>query len=87
MNIPGFLEGRVVDKDGFFTPVWREIMRQVLTQLQINFSDEGYLLPQQPTANVVQLNTTKSLGAILYNTDTDKGMINIAGTFKEIVTT
>jgi hypothetical protein len=91
MNIAGFIDSPIIQKrdDGnyYWSDQWAKIMQQLIQQLQVNLSDEGYKLPPQTTANVLELDTMQSLGAILYNTDTDKMMVNIAGTFKEVLTT
>jgi len=86
MKIPNFIDTQVINKDGYLTPSWKQILAQLFTELQLNLSDEGIIMPQQTTANITQLNISKYIGGLVYNSDTDKGMINIAGTYKNIIT-
>lgn len=86
MKIPNFIDTQVIDKDGRLTPTWKQILSQLFTELQLNLSDEGIIMPQQTTANISQLNISKYIGGLVYNIDTDKAMANIAGTYKNIIT-
>jgi len=83
---PNFLDSKVVDENGMLTDTWRAILSQVLTQLQINFSHEGLKIPQQSTTNVNALNTSKSIGSLLYDKDTNQLKVNINGTYKVVQT-
>jgi hypothetical protein len=84
MNIPNFENIKFVDSNGYLTESWQNIMQQLVTQLQQNLSDEGYKVPQQPTATITTLNTAASKGALLYNSTTDALEVNIAGVFKTV---
>lgn len=86
MNIPNFIDTQVVDKEGRLTPVWRQILTQLITELQINVSDEGFKVPAQTTANITALSNTGSNRAIVYNSDTNKFFACENGVFKEIQT-
>lgn len=83
-NVPN--DRRVVDKDGMLTEVWASFFSNLITQMTINLSDEGYVLPAQSTANIAILDVPQNQSRILWNTDTEKAMVNNDGTFKEIVT-
>lgn len=48
MNIPNFVDMKVIGDDGYFTPEWKMIMQQLLTTLVDNASDEGLVAPTQP---------------------------------------
>lgn len=85
MNITSLTNEKFVDKNGHLTPVARALLEQLINQLQINLSDEGYILPQQDNANVTLLNTNQSKGALLYNNETNEAMVNIENTFKDLV--
>lgn len=87
MIIPNFIDIKVVDEKGYFTPEWREIMNTLFTQMQNNLSEEGIQLPLQDDTNVGLLNNSKSKARLLYNSDTNKAIVNINGTYKEILTT
>jgi len=69
MNIPNFEDNRFVDKDGHLTDSWRLIMQQLFQQLQQHVSQEGFILPQQNSDTIGKLTTTKSIGAMIYNSD------------------
>lgn len=84
MNIPNFENVQFVDSNGYLTPEWQLILQNLFQELQKNLSDEGYILPEQPTSKITQLNTADSTGALLYDSDTDEAKVNIAGTFRVI---
>ncbi len=84
MNIPNFENIKFVDHNGNLTPQWQLILQNLFQQLQNNLSDEGYKVPQQPTATITALNTAASTGALLYDSTTDELKVNIAGTFKVV---
>lgn len=86
MNIPNFVDAKVVDKDGYLTDIWKQIFSQLIDQMQQNLSNEGHFMPKQDTATVTALNTSKSVGAILFDSSTGKFMANEAGIFKTIQT-
>jgi hypothetical protein len=70
--IPNFEDMQVVDKDGNFTPTWKNIMSSLVTFLQKNHSQEGLVSPQQTTSNINTLSTVRSVGSMIYNTDTNQ---------------
>jgi hypothetical protein len=86
MNIPNFVDSQVIDDSGNLTPIWKQVFMQLFSALQINLGPEGFFLPQQDDTNIVILNNIKSLGSIIYNTTTNKAMINENGSFKTIQT-
>lgn len=86
MKIPNFIEERLVDETGKLSPVWRNIFISLFDEMNNNLSDEGIKAPHQTTDNITLLNTTKSTGKFLYDTDKKKAFVNIDGTFKEITT-
>lgn len=86
MNIPNFIDTQVINKDGFLTDVWKQILTQLFTELQVNLSNEGYIVPKQSSSSVNLLNGVKYTGALVYNEDTNKLMANINGTFVEVQT-
>lgn len=83
-NIPN--DRKIIDSDGMITEVWASFFSNLITQLNLNFSVEGYALPTQSAANILLLDTNKSKSRIIWNKDTEKAMVNNDGTFKEIVT-
>ena len=87
MKIPNFVNERFVDEKGYLTDTWRLILTKLFTELQNNASDEGLIAPNQSAAIIAQLNLARYKGAFLYNTDTNKAIVNINGTFKDVLTT
>src|SRR5437773_247311 len=82
MNIPSLiLQTPIVDKNGMITPTWAGILTHLITQLQNNMSNEGYVLPQQPTSNLATLsaaeNYQKYVGSILYDSTMNQFKGNI----------
>lgn len=88
MNIPNIppMSEPFVNSEGKITEIWYNVLNQLFIQLQSNVSEEGYKVPQQTTANITTLDTAASTSALIYNSDTHKAMVNINGTFKEILT-
>jgi|GEM_PF-2739321 len=62
MDIPGYLTTPVVDKNGYLTPDWENIMTQLLNELQLNLSNEGYKLPQLTQSQITQLQAIAAMG-------------------------
>jgi hypothetical protein len=87
MNIPNLIKTPFVDKDGHLTPTAWGILTQIINQMQKNLSNEGYITPQQDTTTITsRLNNSRSTGALLYNSDTNKLMVCENGTFKTVTT-
>jgi hypothetical protein len=86
MKIPNFINTKIVNDKGELTESWKEVMTQLFTQLQLNVSDEGFMIPQQSSANVTTLGVPESTGAVLYDYDKNLFNGNINGTFQQIIT-
>lgn len=87
MMFPNFFNSQMVDRSGNLTDAWSNMFQDLVTQLQTNFNNEGIKVPQQATANITALNTAASVGNLLYNSDTNQLMVNIAGTYKVVTVT
>lgn len=94
MIIPNFQNSRFVNKDGYLTDEWQNIFQALITALQQNLSDEGFLVPQQSAANIAKLQTAFAAstnpatynGDLIYDSTNDLLKVNIAGTFKTVTT-
>ena len=87
MNIPNVPNDRkVVDDNGSITDVWAAFFSSLVDELNGNLSDEGFVLPQQNSINIGLLSNSINKSRILWNSDTEKAMVNNDGTFKEILT-
>lgn len=92
MILPNFENTQIVDNKGYLTPAWQIIMQAFFQTLQKNLSDEGFLIPQQDTATITDLQTqfnasptpTAYFGDLLYDSSTDEFKVNIAGTFRVV---
>lgn len=89
MKIPSFINMKIVDEKGYLTDPWAQVFMLLLQQLQVNFSDEGVVIPSQTTANVtrIQNSSTCQVGTLLFNSTTGKLQVKLAdNTFHDIVT-
>jgi hypothetical protein len=83
--IPNFENLKFVDENGMLTDTWRQTMSGLITQLQKTISKEGLVVPQQTSSNIAILNNIKSLGALLYDQNTNQLKVNISGAFSPVV--
>lgn len=87
MKVPNFSSARFVEKDGHLTEEWRHVLEQLFNELQQQMSDEGHIMPSQNATNVAKLDgDPNKKGALIYNETTEKALVNINGTLKEIQT-
>ena len=94
MNIPNFENVALTNRGSMLSDTWALILQQLITALQTNLSNEGFRIPQAPTTMITALQTQFALmpdptvyyGDMLYDTTTDQLKVNIAGTFKVVVT-
>lgn len=92
MNIPNYENLQFVDKGGYLTDQWSLLLQQLISELQSNLSNEGYQVPQQPTATINTLQTqfnaapepSAYFGNLLYDSDTNELKVNINGTFRVV---
>jgi hypothetical protein len=86
MNIPNFVNIQLVDKNGYLTDSARQMFEELFDVLQANLSDESIVTPEQPASKISLLNGDQYKGGLLYNSDTNKLMVNENGTFKTVQT-
>ncbi len=85
MKFPTPLVGmQLVDKDGKLTSEGVHFFSLLLQPLQTNLSDEGVIVPTQPNENILKLNTSQSVGRIIFNTTTNRLMMNNNGTYQNV---
>jgi len=80
--IPNYISGGLKDVH----PSFELFLGQLTSELQKSISNEGFMIPPQSTATINQLNTQQSVGALLYDSETNQLKVNINGTFKVIQT-
>jgi hypothetical protein len=86
MRIPNVPIDKLSSTDGRISPTWAAYFQNLMTQMRLNLSDEGYVVPSLTSAEIAQINNTANVGKILYNTTTQRMMINNSGTFENILT-
>lgn len=84
MNIPNLELHAIMDEQGKPHPSFQLYMSGLNQQLKNNLSDQGFKIPQQPTATITALNTAQSVGALLYDNETHQLKVNINGTFRVV---
>ena len=87
MKVPNFENIQVVDKNGFLTNEWRQIMTELFTQMHTSLSDEGLIAPSQSTSNITQLSVAEKNGATFYDSDLHAQKVIINGIVKTFTVT
>ena len=83
MNIPNYASDQFTDTNGMITAIWSNVITQIIQELQINLSNEGFNMPKLPTTAINKLTSaTKSTGAIVYDSTTNQFKGNVNGTWK-----
>jgi hypothetical protein len=86
MAFPTLIDAPILAEDGkSMHPVWLGAFQQLFQVLQSNLTPEGIITPGQSASNIVLL-ANSAPGTLLYNKDTNKGMLNENGVFKTITT-
>jgi hypothetical protein len=86
MNVPSFLDSRVIKEDGTWTDEWKTIMQALFQNMQSNLGNEGLVMPMQSAANIatIQNNTvlvngntiyTCSYGTMIYNSSANTAQV------------
>lgn len=85
MLIPNYPNTAMTDGNGNITPDWQNTLTQLLTQLQLNLSNEGYKLPQLNSDQIDGLtDSSKSMGNMVYDSTTNEFKVNINGTWRVV---
>lgn len=73
----------LLNKDGTMNDYWMLFFSNMVMALQRNLSPEGFVMPQQTTADInTYLTGTTFTGSILYDSTSNQFKGNIAGTWK-----
>jgi hypothetical protein len=67
MNIPNYVNSRVVDEQGNFTAEWSNIMQQLLTELKLNAGVEGLKASPLSSAQIGDLITIANTAPVVEN--------------------
>jgi hypothetical protein len=85
MIIPSYVNAKFVDENGYLTPEWQSAMSQLITELQLNLNNEGYVLPELATTDIAKLtDVAKSKGAMVYDSTTNEFKVNINGVWRVV---
>lgn len=87
MIVPNYLNTAFTDSNGNLTPQWSLLLDQLLRQMQINLSNEGFVIPSQNATNMNTIEPQAQNGTLLYDSTTGKLRIKLNdGTFHDILT-
>ena len=85
MKIPTLAPSlKVSNKDGTIHEDLLNLFTQLLSTMQANLSDEGYVLPPLNSTQITQISGTKTIQRVIWNSTTGKAMVNNNGTFQTI---
>jgi hypothetical protein len=84
MIIPNVPVDKLVDENGNVSNIWGSFFQNLITQMRLNLSDEGYVVPAISDDKIAQLNNSNNKMKIIYNTTTSRMMINNSGVFQNI---
>lgn len=89
MLVPSYAPEKSVETDkelaGYFTTAWRLIFTNLLIEMQRTLSNEGFVPPSLEACDIAKLVNAEN-GTLIYDSTNDLMKVNIAGTFKTIVT-
>lgn len=86
MKLQNFVQMQISDKDGNATPAFTRMLGDFTGQLQGALSDEGYILPYLSSAQIAQLDPSKSANALFIKSDTQQLIVNLNGAFVAVQT-
>lgn len=91
MKIPTFMHTRIVDDNGIMTPMWKMLFIQLFDQMQLNLSDEGFVVPSLDHVDIVKLEKPFELGGsvdgtLIYDRTNNLLKVKQNGDFKNINT-
>lgn len=84
MKIPNIPNTNIIDDSKMLSQVWLAFFQNLITQIRLNLSDSGYIVPFLDDSQITALSNTDNIGKIVYNTTTQRMMINNSGTFQNI---
>ncbi len=84
--IPNLVNMQFVDKSGNLTPQAFNFLSQLVTQLQQYLGNGMMVMPTQTAADIPSFAISKFIGGLVYNSTTNKAMLNENGVLKTITT-
>lgn len=82
MLVPTMVFDKVVDENGYLTEPWQLLFSYLLTQMQTNLGEEGFVMPSQDDDTITTILTSPTPGTILYDTTNNefKGAVQTSPT-------
>jgi len=84
MKIPNVPNTNIIDSNKGMSLTWLAFFQNLITQMRLNLSDAGYVVPFLTDSEITDLSTTDNVGRIVYNTTTERMMVNNSGTFQNV---
>jgi hypothetical protein len=84
MNIPTLQKFKASNPDGTMHQDLQNFLVQLVSQLQTNLSNEGFTMPPLNSTQITQISGSPTIQRIVYNSTTQKMMLNNNGTFQTI---
>lgn len=86
MKLQVFKHMQITDSNGNSQPQFDRFMGDFSQTLQCALTPEGYKLPTLTTAQIAQLDATKSPNVLLINSTTNELIVSLGGAFKTVQT-
>lgn len=87
VNIPLFPPDNLLDESGKLHPVWHSMFSQLLQELSGSLTENGFAIPQKPTADISSLSGKVANGFLVADSDTNELKVHLNGAFKTITAT
>lgn len=89
MNIPNLPHQMtpITTESGLMHPDWYKYFMQLTNEMQINQSQEGSVIPEQKTSDILKIQTKLNGPTLIYDSDLNVPKISVNGVFKTISTT
>lgn len=81
MNIPKFVQDKVIGADGRLTPSWHQLFSQLLNEMNTNVSNNGFVVPSRTNDDINAMAVNVPNGTILYDSDTNELKAKVNGVF------
>lgn len=81
MNLPPYKKMMLVNEDGHSTDEKEIFDATFHKELSTNLNQYGYIVPQQPTSMLTQVN---KVGNLVYDQTTNQLKVNINGTYRVV---
>jgi predicted nuclease of predicted toxin-antitoxin system len=83
MNIPNLINSPITDSERL-NYSWLLWFSQLVTELQNNLSNNGYVIPSLTTIKINALDISNNKCILVRDSDTDELKVSLGGTFKVI---